>query len=263
MQGDVFLCHFVGKLCDTFGAALTVQSPPICGIVKCPAERTRHSGKLCEKHNREWLRLLASPKPRGIRARRLYQCQEESCTEWHLPGERTRGRKLGSTWLCRNHEHLHLQDALTWEMLESGMRPVDECWIYEPGNGFEATNDGDYGKFYPPGTGVGTSWKGKSYDTYWPAHRATWLMFVGPLRMGWELDHLDDCPRPACCNPSHLEPVTSSVNKQRLHSRNRVAKGLEVRTVRACGPRFNKDMAVHPPVRNFANPRGLPLPQVD
>lgn len=44
-------------------------------------------------------------------------------------------------------------------------------------------------------------------------HRILYEMCVGPVSEGLELDHL--CRVPACCNPSHLEPVTHQVNLQR------------------------------------------------
>jgi hypothetical protein len=47
----------------------------------------------------------------------------------------------------------------------------------------------------------------------WLTHRAAYTAFVGPIPDGLELDHL--CRNVACCNPGHLEPVTSSVNVER------------------------------------------------
>ncbi len=45
------------------------------------------------------------------------------------------------------------------------------------------------------------------------AHRAAYFTHVGPIPEGLELDHL--CRNPACCNPSHLEPVTHAENLHR------------------------------------------------
>ena len=72
------------------------------------------------------------------------------------------------------------------------------------------------------------------YGTYYPfkgsrshaAHRIAYLLFVGPIPEGYEIDHVchtmdESCERPveclhhACVNPSHLEPVTAEENRRR------------------------------------------------
>lgn len=47
----------------------------------------------------------------------------------------------------------------------------------------------------------------------WLIHRLTYSLLVGPIPDGLEIDHL--CRVRHCCNPGHLEPVTSAVNQQR------------------------------------------------
>lgn len=47
-------------------------------------------------------------------------------------------------------------------------------------------------------------------------HRAFYEQAYGPIPKGKELDHL--CRVPACCRPSHLEPVTGKENKRRRPS---------------------------------------------
>lgn len=60
------------------------------------------------------------------------------------------------------------------------------------------------------------------------AHRASYLLLVGPIPEGLDLDHTchtndrscpggDTCPHRSCVNPAHLEPVTRSVNLTRGH----------------------------------------------
>lgn len=44
-------------------------------------------------------------------------------------------------------------------------------------------------------------------------HRMTWLYFRGDIPAGLVLDHL--CRNTRCCNPWHLDPVTSAVNVRR------------------------------------------------
>lgn len=44
-------------------------------------------------------------------------------------------------------------------------------------------------------------------------HRLSYETHVGPIPSGMVIDHL--CRTPLCCNPSHLEPVTSRENMLR------------------------------------------------
>jgi hypothetical protein len=48
------------------------------------------------------------------------------------------------------------------------------------------------------------------------AHRLAYELFVGPIPEGHEIDH--HCSVRRCCNPSHLEAVTQSVNNERSES---------------------------------------------
>jgi len=45
------------------------------------------------------------------------------------------------------------------------------------------------------------------------AHKAVWLITVGPIQEGYVLDHL--CRNRICVNPNHLEPVTVRENTLR------------------------------------------------
>lgn len=45
------------------------------------------------------------------------------------------------------------------------------------------------------------------------AHRYAYILLVGPVPAGLDLDHL--CRNRACCNPGHLEPVSRRVNARR------------------------------------------------
>lgn len=45
------------------------------------------------------------------------------------------------------------------------------------------------------------------------AHRFAWELLRGPIPDGLTIDHL--CKVTACCNPSHLEPVTQAENTRR------------------------------------------------
>ena len=50
------------------------------------------------------------------------------------------------------------------------------------------------------------------------AHRFAYELVIGPIPAGLMLDHL--CRTHACCNPSHLEPVTHRENMARLAAAN-------------------------------------------
>lgn len=68
------------------------------------------------------------------------------------------------------------------------------CWLWQ---GFIEVNG--YGYY-------------RHEQTSW-AHRASWLIFRGPIPEGLQLDHL--CRVKACVNPKHLEPVTNGENQRR------------------------------------------------
>ena len=63
-----------------------------------------------------------------------------------------------------------------------------------------------YGRLY-----LGTS--GTANFLAIPAHRLSYLIHKGPIRDGYEIDHL--CRTPSCVNPDHLEAVTHRENSLR------------------------------------------------
>jgi len=77
--------------------------------------------------------------------------------------------------------------------------PDSGCWIWQR----HLTLDG-YGLKRFEGVKMG-------------AHRAYYLIFMGPIPDGMELDHL--CRRRACVNPDHLEPVTRKEHSRRTRER--------------------------------------------
>lgn len=70
-----------------------------------------------------------------------------------------------------------------------------DCWIWTG-----SKNSQGYSGFYYHG--------GRQ-----SGHVVGWLLLVGPVPAGLELDHL--CRVPSCVNPDHLEPVTSRENTRR------------------------------------------------
>lgn len=61
--------------------------------------------------------------------------------------------------------------------------------------------------------------KGKGYcqmriaGRFLSVHRASYEAWIGPIPEGMQIDHL--CRVRRCCNPAHLEPVTSQENVRR------------------------------------------------
>ena len=73
--------------------------------------------------------------------------------------------------------------------------PMSGCWIWL----------GGLGK-----AGYGMAWDGRRMVG---AHRLVYVLLVGQVPDGTELDHL--CRNPSCVNPAHLEPVTHHENMMR------------------------------------------------
>jgi len=74
---------------------------------------------------------------------------------------------------------------------------------------------------------------GETWDGTHPilAHRAAYELWVGPIPVGYTIDHLchnadpscvglgADCPHRGCVNPAHLEAVPISTNQLRAYAR--------------------------------------------
>lgn len=93
----------------------------------------------------------------------------------------------------------------------------NDCWPW-----LAAKHRGGYGKVYWDGEVVG-------------AHRVAYLVYVGEIPSGMQLDHL--CRNPSCVNPAHLEVVTARENTLR---------GLRGRMVTHCpqGHEFTEENTI-------------------
>src|SRR5688572_15247152 len=87
-----------------------------------------------------------------------------------------------------------------FDRLWSHCMPIPEsgCWVW-----MGSLRHGGYGQVTFRGRPIGS-------------HRAMWLLLRGAIPEGLELDH--KCRVRSCCNPDHLEPVTSQVNTLRGQS---------------------------------------------
>jgi hypothetical protein len=99
-------------------------------------------------------------------------------------------------WRRRNSEKV-LRLGTPLERLKARIEvdPKSGCWVW---TGY-VTHMG-YGRIRVNGRSVGT-------------HRLAYELLVAPIAEGLHLDHL--CRNPPCCNPAHLEPVTSWENANR------------------------------------------------
>lgn len=75
------------------------------------------------------------------------------------------------------------------------LSPMGECWVW-----VGRSNRNGYGRLRVDGVEEA-------------AHRLVYKTFVGPIPDGMLLDHR--CRTRCCVNPSHLEPVSHSVNTLR------------------------------------------------
>ena len=67
------------------------------------------------------------------------------------------------------------------------------------------------------GTGYGMIAAGPGWPTTLRAHRISYELFVGPIDQGMVVDHT--CGNRRCCNPEHLQAVTSAENQRRAYAR--------------------------------------------
>lgn len=108
-----------------------------------------------------------------------------------------------------NRKHLSKQPSEeVKERFWSKVEITDDCWLW-----LAYTNDDGYGRF-------------RNENDMWLAHCLVYEMAIGPIPEGMHLDHtchgadprflaLELCPHRRCVRPTHLEPVTPSVNQRR------------------------------------------------
>jgi hypothetical protein len=100
----------------------------------------------------------------------------------------------------------HLRDRIRDSTSEEDRGHSTPCWISK-----RAVTEAGYTRI---------CWQRRWYYT----HRLAYELFVGPIPEGLQLDHL--CRQRACCNPAHLEPVTSRENTLRGTHPNAIASRL-------------------------------------
>ena len=73
------------------------------------------------------------------------------------------------------------------------------------------------------------------------AHRTSWILLVGPIPGGYQIDHL--CRNRLCINPDHLEPVTPRTNQIRGYG----LAGAARKKVCLNGHPFSEENTYRPP----------------
>lgn len=101
----------------------------------------------------------------------------------------------------RHKREMHPESALVMEPFDRFMSRVEYsetgCWLWTGA----VSRDG-YGHM---------GWKG----TITGAHRVSYMLFIGPVPQGMEVDHYQ-CRNRRCVNPEHLKAVTHRENCQPL-----------------------------------------------
>ena len=98
----------------------------------------------------------------------------------------------------RGHGRPNTEDV--WTRIRTRcLRDNNGCLIWQG-----AKKDGHYGTIRVLGRSI-------------PVHRAVYEYFNGPISQGLEIDHVRSrgCRSRACCEPAHLEAVTSQTNQHR------------------------------------------------
>lgn len=192
-----------------------------CSVADCATAATTRG--LCSRH---YQRLLKTGDPLGTKPGRWDGYARPTCSapgcdspahaHGLCPTHVKRAERHGDVHGGRRHPATGATIADRLAVLVT-RRGADECWPWNAAT-------------LPTGYGQLTFMGERMY-----AHRAAWEAANGPVPPGLVIDHRchnDDpsCPGGACahrrcCNPAHLEAVTSDLNLRRSRLRRNVSEG--------------------------------------
>lgn len=173
----------------------------ICSVPNC--DRAVIACNFCDTHYRR-LKKFGNPlpeKPINVQVHAFHQshCNVQSCERKHYGKGFCRAHydRLRSNGDPASNVPIKNQNRSPLERFFEFTKDIgkDECWAWSG-----AHNSDGYGSFTLNGSTIG-------------AHRAAYILLIGPIMQDLELDHL--CRNHGCVNPWHLEAVTHSVNIQR------------------------------------------------
>lgn len=167
-----------------------------CAISEC--DKAARKMGWCYTHYSRWYRH-GDPEhfePRKPRTIGVEPCTIDGCD----------GRLFGRGW-CAMHYNRWRDNGDPFAVQRIRGNPIARFWSYVSKTGTCWLWTGTMHK-----KGYGQFWDGSAIVG---AHRASYVLLVGPIPESLTIDHL--CRVPACVNPAHLEPVTASENSRRMH----------------------------------------------
>lgn len=151
-----------------------------------------------------------------------FSCEEHLKRASERQRERRAQERMSDSWQSRKALRPPRPTPIERIMTKVAFEPNTGCWLW-----LGKTTTGGYSSVWL---------NGRSES----GHRAMYLLTVGPVPDGMELDH--KCRVTCCVNPSHLEPVSTKVNMQRRGDARTHCRRGHILDSRNAVMRFNKTL---------------------